>query len=58
MALVPNEDEAKEAQFDTALQIEEKRAEQAIEGKRFKVDKDGHAPGVMPESAWKSHKDE
>ena len=57
MAQVPSEDEIKEAQLDTELQIADKKQSQEAQGKGFDVDPDGHAPGVVPEDIWQGHKE-
>lgn len=58
MAQVPSEDETKEAQAESVMDIELKRVDQEAQGKTFEIDEHGHAPGVIPESSWKRYKDE
>lgn len=57
MAQVPSEQEVQEAQLESAMEIDLKRADQQAQGKDFIIPEDGHGPGVIPEEAWKKYKE-
>lgn len=53
MALLPDNDEIRELQAQTAREEDEKRKAQEAEGKAF----ENNGQGVIPESEWKKFKE-
>lgn len=56
MATVPTQLQVESAIEETATLISQKASEQESEGKDF-ILPSGGGPGVIPEDAWKTHKE-
>lgn len=56
MAIQPSPEEIERINAQNALDIQQKTAEQAAEGKSFNMPADGHGSGVVPEDVWQDLK--